>query len=102
MHSKNDNIEIMSHDQADKVIEELFELPLCRYQIRLETSMKSSDFIFDCAHLLDYKFHKKILNCIGSYIDSPDLIKSKKSTINPVNDADKCFQYSATVALNHE
>ena len=81
----------MSHDQADKVIENLFGSLLCRYQIRLETSMKTNEFIFDCDHLLDYKFHKKYLNCIGSYIDSSDWIKSKKATINPVNDDDNVF-----------
>ena len=43
MHSMSDNIEIMSYDQADKVIKDLFESILCRYQIGLETLKKSSD-----------------------------------------------------------
>ena len=30
------------------------------------------------------------------------LDKNKKATINPINDDDKCFQYVATVALNHK
>ena len=30
------------------------------------------------------------------------MIKNKKANINPINDDDECFQYSATVALNHE
>ena len=39
----------------------------------------------------------------GSYTDSPDWIKNKKATINPINKKDnKCFQYLVTVALNHE
>ena len=58
MHSKRDNIEFMIYDNADKVIEELLELILNRYQNGLETSMKGSDFIFDCVHLLYYKCHK--------------------------------------------
>ena len=37
----------------------------------------------------------------GSYIDAPKWIKSKKTTINPRNDDEKCFQYTFTVALNH-
>ena len=49
MHSKRDNIEIMSHDKADEVIKELFESLLSRSQIGLETSMKGSDFIFMCS-----------------------------------------------------
>ena len=36
--------------KADEVIEELFQSFLSRYQIGLETSMKSSDFIFNCVH----------------------------------------------------
>ena len=39
----------MTYDKADEVIEELFESFLSRYQIALETSIKVSDFIFDCA-----------------------------------------------------
>ena len=39
----------------------------------------------------------------GLYIDSPDLIKSKKTTINPISKKDnKCFRYAVTVALNYE
>ena len=37
----------------------------------------------------------------GSYIDSPDQIKNKKATINPKNEDDKSFQFTATVALNY-
>ena len=58
MHSKRENIEIIVNDKADAVMEELFQSLLSRYQIRLETSMRGSDFIFDCAHLLYYKYHK--------------------------------------------
>ena len=37
------------------------------------------------------------------YIGSPDWIKNKKTTVSPLNKKDtKCFQYAATVALNHE
>ena len=35
----------------------------------------------------------------GSYIDSTDLIKKKKATINT---DDRCFQYATTVAWNYE
>ena len=28
--------------------------------------------------------------------------KTKKGTIHPINDYDKCFQYAANVILNHE
>ena len=61
--------------------------------------MKESDSI----DLLYYKLHKISLNRSGSYIDSPEWLKSKKVTINPINKKDdECFQYAVTVALNHE
>ena len=40
------------------------------------------------------------MNCGESHVDSPDWINIKKATINYIKDEDKCFQYSATVALN--
>ena len=61
----------MIYAQSDEVIQELFESPLFRYQIELESSMKGSDFIFDCVNLLHYKCHKINLNRVGSYIDPP-------------------------------
>ena len=39
IHSKSDNILFMIYDNADEVIEELFESLLNRYQSRLETLM---------------------------------------------------------------
>ena len=47
MHSKSDNIEVMTYDNTNKVIKESFESLFSRYQIGLETSIKGSDFIFD-------------------------------------------------------
>ena len=52
IHSKTDNIKFMIYDKADKVIGELFQSLLSRYHIRLETSMRGSDFI--CILLLIY------------------------------------------------
>ena len=46
--------------------------------------MKGSQFVFDYVNLLYYKCHKTNPNCGGSYIDSPDQIKNKKATINPI------------------
>ena len=46
MHSKNDNIEIMVNNEADEVIEELFDSLKNRYQNNLE-SIKGSEFVFD-------------------------------------------------------
>ena len=65
-------------------------------------SKKGSEFFFDYVHLLYYKCHKINLNRGGSYIDSPDWIKNKKVTVNPINKKDNtCCQYAVTIALNH-
>ena len=43
------------------------------------------------------------INQDGSNIDSPDWIKNKKATINPINKKDnECFQYAVTVTLNYQ
>ena len=52
MHSKGGNTEFMIYDNVNEVIEELFQSIRSRYQIGLETSMRSSDFMFDCVQLL--------------------------------------------------
>ena len=65
--------------------------------------MKVSEFLFNCVLLLYYKCHKINPICGGSYIDSLNWIRNKKSTINPINKKNnKCFQYAIIVALNHE
>ena len=40
--------------------------------------MEGSEFVIDYAHLLYYKCHKINPNCGGTYIDSPNWIKSTK------------------------
>ena len=79
MHSKCCNTEFMTYDNVD----ELFESLRSRYQIRLETSMKWSDFIFDSIQLLYCKCHKINVKYGGLYIQPPNWInninhKSKK------------------------
>ena len=62
--------------------------------------MRGSEFEFDGVNFLYYDFNKTSINRGGSYIDSPKWLKDKKSTINPKNNDDKCFQYAVTLALN--
>ena len=102
MHSRSDNIEVMISDEADKVIKEFFDSLKTRYQNNLK-SMKGSEFVFNYVQLLYYKCHKINLNCGGSYINSPDWIKNKKATINPINKRyNKWFKQAVTVALNYK
>ena len=93
----------MIDDKEDKVVEEIIQSLLSRYQIELETSIKGSGFIFDCVPSLHYKFEKANFKRGGSNTDYPDWIKNKIATVNPINKKDnKCFQNAAIVALNHE
>ena len=84
-----------------KLSKKFFQSLLSSYQIGLETSMRGSDFIFDCVNLLYYKCHKINIKHGGSYIDSLGWIKKKKAAINPENKDDKCFQHTAMAALNY-
>ena len=82
----------MISDEGDEVIKKLFYSLKNRYKKNLE-SMKGSEFVFDYVQLLYYKCHKINPNYGGSYIDSSDWIKNKKTTINPISKNDnKCFQ----------
>ena len=83
MHSKSNNIEFMPYDNANEVLNELFESLRSRYQIGLETSLRGSDFIFDSVKLLYCKCHKINFKRGGSYIHFLDWIKKKKATRNP-------------------
>ena len=65
--------------------------------------MKAIFFIFDCVLLLYYNRHKMNFKCGGSQIDSPDWIKNKNATKSSIyKKGNKLFQYTPTVALNHE
>ena len=100
MYTRSNNIEIMFGDDNDDIIEQLFESLLQKYEENLQNKMRGSEFEFDGVNFLYYDFNKTSINRGGSYIDSPKWLKDKKSTINPKNNDDKCFQYAVTLALN--
>ena len=79
MHSKSDNIELMWYDIANMVVNELFESLLSRYQISLETSMRAILFSIQSNCCL-INVRRGIFERGGSYIDSPNWIKKKKTT----------------------
>ena len=100
MYTSSDNIEITFGDSNDDIIEQRFESLLQKYEENLQNKMRGSAFEFDGVNFLYYDFNKTGINRGGSYIDSPKWLKDKKSTINPKNNYDKCFQYTVTLALN--
>ena len=100
MHSGSDIIEIMIGDDNDDITEEVFKSFIQKYEENLQNKLRGSDFEFDGVNFLYYDFKEISLNKGRSYIDSPKWLKDKKSTINPKNNDDKCFQYAVTLALN--
>ena len=102
MHWKSNNIKFTSYNDANEVVDKLFNSFNSKYQDNLEKSKRESEFIFDSVQWMHYKSHTVNFRCGGSYIDSPGWIKKKKATINPKNKDDKCFQYVVMVALNYE
>ena len=100
MYTRSDNIEIMFGDDNDDIIEQFFESLLKKYEENLQNKMRGSEFEFDGVNFLYYDFNKININRGGAYIDSPKCLKDKKSTINPKNNDNKCFQCAVTLALN--
>ena len=109
MHSESENIQTMISDITDEIIEKCFNSLKKRNENNLQ-SIRSSEFVLDYVHLLYYKCNEIkltrwifVLNCGGSYIDSPDWIKNKQAIINPINKKNsKCFQQATIVVLNYE
>ena len=92
MHTKSDNITIISGIETDDAINELFKTFRRRYQEGLETKMKGSSFTFERIDLLEYHLHKISLNRASLHINSPEWIKSKGVTINPKNTKENTTQ----------
>ena len=51
---------------------------------------------------MTYTVHKISLRRGRSYVKAPEWVINKRATMNPKNKDNKCFQYSITVALNHQ
>ena len=100
MHVRSDNEEFMSGDDTNEIIKSLFQSFIQRYEENLQNRMKGSDFEFDGINFSYYDFNKMSIYRGGTYIDLPKWLKDKRSTINPKNKDNKCFQYAATLALN--
>ena len=69
---------MMSNEKVE-IIEKLFKSLLENYHKDLEESMRESEFVPDNIDLLYYHLQKIGLKRGGSYIDSPEWLKNKKS-----------------------
>ena len=75
---------------------------LSNYQKEEQILRNGSNYTFESVDILGIHLHDIKLKRGKSYIKSPEWISYKKATINPKNKDNKCFQYSITVALNHQ
>ena len=100
LHTRSDNEEFMNGSDTDEIIEGFLNHFYKNMKKIYKKKMEGSDFELDSANFLYYDFNKISINKGGSYIDSPQWLKNKKSTINPINNDYKCFQYAVTLALN--
>ena len=98
----SDNEEIRLGNETDNIIKELLNSSLNNYRKEEIVLTNGSKFVFESADLLSYHIHNTSLKRGKSYIKSPEWLINKRATINPKNKDDKCFQYSITVALNHQ
>ena len=98
----SNNEEIRSGNETDDIIKRLLNSFLTNYQNEEAILRNGSNFVFESVDLLSYHIHKTNLKRGKSYIKSPEWILNKRATINPKNKDNKCFQYSITVALNHQ
>ena len=103
MHSKSDNVEIMSGRSTDIIVDELINSFKQRYQEGLENRMRGSSYVFNHVKLLEYSLHKISLSRGSSYLPTLQWIANKKCTINPKNTKDnRCYLYAIVTALNYQ
>ena len=98
----SDNEEIRLGNETNDIVKRIINSFLNNYQKEEMILRNGSNFVFESVDLLSYHIHKTNLKRGKSYIKSPEWILNKRATINPKNKDNKCFQYSITVALNHQ
>ena len=99
---QSDNEEIRSGNETPEIISKLNKSFLKNYQDEEKILRNGSNFVFEIVDLLTVHIHKTNLKRRKSYIKFPEWILNKRATINPKNKDNKYFQYSITVALNHQ
>ena len=98
----SDNEEIRLDNEAPKIVAEFTKSFLDNYQKKEKVLRNESNSILDKGYLLSVCIHKINLKKGKLYIEYPNWIFNKRATINPKTKDNKCFQYSTTVALNHQ
>ena len=98
----SDNEEIRLGTETDDIIKGRINSFLNNYQKEEIILRNGSNFVFESVDLLTYHIHKTSMKRGNSYIKPSEWLINKRAAINPKKKDDKCFQYSITVALNHQ
>ena len=97
-----DNEEIRSGNETDDIIKGLRNSSLNNYQKEEILLRNGSNFAFESVDLLSGHVYKTSLKRGKSYIKSSEWVLNKTAIINSKSKDNNCFQYSITVALNHQ
>ena len=68
--------------------------------IKKHEDLKNINFVLKGVESMTYNFIKIVIK--NTFIESPAWIKNKSCTINPLNNDNKCFQYSIIISLFHK
>ena len=100
---RSDNIICLPSSNTIDILDQLLASLYEKYQQDLKITHASSSFIYESVEECNFDFIKIDLRRGASYIETPNCLKSKKSTINPKNTQDVyCFTYAATIAFFHK
>ena len=100
---RSDNIICLPSSNTIDILDQLLASLYEKYQQDLKITHASSSFIFENVEECNIPFNKTDFRRGASYIETPNWLQSKKSTINPKNTQDVyCFMYAATIALFHK
>ena len=98
----SDSEEIRLGNETDDIVKGLLNSFLNNYQKEEILLRNGSNFEFESVDLLSDHVYKTRLKRGKSYIKSSEWVLNKTAIINSKSKDDNCFQYSITVALNHQ
>ena len=98
---KSKNIIYLPSANSEDILKQIIN-SLCKYYAdKLLICRTDSSYVYESVEGLNIHFDKIDLNSGTSYIPSPDWLKHKGATMNPLNTKDYCFMNALTIALNH-
>ena len=99
---KSKNIIYSPSANSEDILKQIIN-SLCKYYAdKLLICRTDSSYVYESVEGLNIHFDKINLNRGTSYIPSPDWLKHKGATMNPLNTKDNyCFMNALTIALNH-